>query len=681
MRAFFALTAVTFALAGCNGGEDFSDATVGGCPSGAGCTPTSRGEVLVELVGPRVENLGYRCGGTNVVFFTKSTESTSTGSNGDPVTVPAYNALCPSSAQNIEFFIGNGLFEGNYVSLGKILFPKQEALQRYTVTVADLENSPRRESADLPKTRNIAALIQGLDSDPSDPDTVTIPIEAHDILDDEPELARPLGTSNYDTFREEWAVGPDVAAIDTYFEKVNDAVAGGIAGLNVDPDIPLAKVKAANRYTRAGNYRFRTCLFITCRDDNDDILSLNLPGRLSNDTPLGEPPLILPNGKIMGLGYAARAASATDAEQELVAFNETAKVDDLLQLQDASIVSIEDGSTATSLVATGRFLNQLIYNDYNPENGIGKTDIELNYPTIADSLMDEEKGLLSGDLLSDDVSIPLTAEIEAAPQPEPDQATIDLLAQDSYTLRLMRACLQGASEPAPANCTAIANLEQEASPRDANGRYQGNYFPKINDKDVTEEQPRDDYAKSVANEVCLKVISDPGQLNNGIVMAGASDGSCPTTLGVDGWAVGFVSRTFLDDNGMPASANLSMLFAPAAPDTTVTSHFGVTVTGRVDLVDSCRPLYRIADPNFEAGVRAAWIDGAGDEPLPLLIGYYPYSQGNDWIDLLPPKADGENGLTDLDEDQLEMLVAIRQGAAQFFAGAPGDACDPYPLAP
>ena len=676
MRAFFALTAVTFALAGCNGGEDFSDATVGGCPSGAGCTPTSRGEVLVELVGPRVENLGYRCGGTNVVFFTKSTESTSTGSNGDPVTVPAYNALCPSSAQNIEFFIGNGLFEGNYVSLGKILFPKQEALQRYTVTVADFENSPRRQSADLPKTRNIAALIQGLDSDPSDPDTVRIPVEAHDILDDEPELAKSLDTADYDVFRDDWAVGPDVPGIDTYFEKVNDAVAGGIDGLNVDQHIPLAKVKAANRYTRAGNYRFRTCLFITCRDDNDDILSLNLPGRLSNDTPLGEPPLILPNGKIMGLGYAARAASATDAEQELVAFGETAKVDDLLQLQDVSIVSIEDGSTATNLVATGRFLNQLIYNDYNPDNGIGKTDIELNYPTIADSLTDDEKGLLSGDLLSDDVSIPLTAEIEAAPQSEPDQATIDQLAQGTYTLRLMRACLEGANEPTPAACTQIDNLAEEAA---SDGS--GNYFPQINGKDVKEEQPRDDYAQSAAKEICLKVISDEDQPDNGIVMAGPSDGSCPTVLGMDGWAVGFVSRTFLDDNDMPASANLSMLFAPAAPDTTVTSHFGVTVTGRVDLTDSCRPLYRISDPNFDAGIRAAWLDGTDDLTLGLLVGYYPYMQGRAWIDALPPKADGENSLLDLDEDQQEMLLAIRLGAAQFFAGAPGDACDPYPLAP
>lgn len=658
MRVLFVLTVFSLALVGCNGGEDFSDATVAGCPAGAGCDPRSRGEVLVELVGPRVVNLGYRCGGTNVVFYTEATESTSVSSDGEAVTVPAYNALCPSISQNVEFFIGNGLFEGNSVSLGQILFPKQEAFQRYTVTVADLNNSPWRESADLPQTRNIAALIQGLDADLTTPDIIEIPDQAHDILDNSPELGKSLATALYDDFRNDWAVGG--AGSDTYFEIVNDAVAGGIAGLNLDANVPLSKVKSANRYTTAGNYSFRSCLFITCRDDNDDIISVNLPGRLSNDVRLGEWPLILPNGKIMGLGFVVRASSATEAEQELVAFGETASVNELLQLENASIVSVETGSSATNLSVQGRFLNKLIYSDYLPENGVGSTDIELNYPTVADSLSANDKGAVSGDLLSDAVSdIPLTAEIEAAPQVEPDQATIDMLAASGpYTLRLMRACLEGISEPTPSACTEIPNSTLEVAEDGS-----GNYLDQINEKDVVDEQPRTDFYGSMS-EICLEVVSDPGQPDNGIILAGGADGSCPTAMNRS--EVGFVSRTFLNENTDAwESANFSFLIAPDAADPSTTSHFGVTVLGRVDLLNSCMPMYRTGDPNFNANMRAAWIDD-----------FYPYMQQKAWIDALPPKPDGENTLDDLNDDQVEMLVAISRGAVQFFVGQPGDACDP-----
>ncbi len=661
------LSSLGLALAGCNGGEDFSDATVAGCPAGAGCDPRSRGEVLVELVGPRVANLGYRCGGTNVVFNTEAIESTSVNSDGQAVTVPAYNALCPASSQDVEFFIGNGLFEGNSVSLGKILLPKQEALQRYVVTVADLNNSPWRESSDLPQTRNVAALIQGLDADFSTSDIIEIPNAAHDILDDMPELAEPLNTELYDEFRDQWSVGE--AGSDTYFEIVDDAVAGGIAGLNLDPDVPLAKVKAANRYTAAGNYSFRSCLFITCRNAADDIVSVNLPGRLSNDSRIGEWPLILPNGKIMGVGFAARATSSTgsvDAEQELVAFSKDSRVNDLLQLENARVVSIEDGSNATDLAVQGRFLNKLMYNDYLPENGVGSTDIELNYPTVADSLSPGDRGALSGELLSstvpDDDKIPLTAEIEAAPQAEPDQATIDMLASNGpYTMRLMRACLEGANEPAPAECSPIPNPSEEVK---SDGS--GNYFP-INGKDVTDEQPRGDFYDN-STEICLEVLSDVGEPNNGIIIAGPSDGSCPTAL--EQYEIGFVSRTFINaGSNVPESANLTFLVAPDAANPPGSSHFGVTVLGRVDLTASCSPMYRTGDPNFNAGLRAVWVDD-----------FYPYVQQKEWIEDLGPAPEGQNyTVADLPEAQQEMLVAISTGAVQFFAGQSGDSCDP--LAP
>jgi len=654
MRFLFVLTTLSLALAGCNGGEDFSDATVPGCPAGAGCDPSSRGDVLIELAGPHVSNLGYTCTGTNVVFFTSATDQQSVDSDGNVVTVPAFNALCPDGAQGVEFLIGNALFEGNYLSLGSIEFPSQEAYTRYAVTVADLKNSPFREPASDAQSRNVAALIQGLDVDPATPDVVEIPNAAHEVYDNDPETyEQPIDTAVYADFRSDW---------DPFFVAVNaQLTSGSLAGMDPDPNVPLAKVERANGYTAAGNYSFRSCLIITCRDDNpsssasEDIVTINLPGRLTNDTALGQPPLILPNGKVMGLGLAARGSTQADFKQELVAFTASTAVNEKLQFENASVVSIEPGGD-TDLAVQGRFLNKIVYNNFLPENGVGKTDIELNYPSQASSLASNDEGNLTGTLVGDAVDLPLSGELEAAPQTEPDETVIDDLAlAGPFTVRLMRACL---SQDDPADCTEIANLDIEAAEDGS-----GNYRAEINAKSVTDEQPRADYYGSAV--FCLDVISDISSPDYGVVMAGPADGTCPTSA-ANSWAVGFVTRTLTDSN----SANISLLLAPDAAQPDVTANFGVTIEGRVDLDDACTPMYRTGDDNFDAGLRALWVDG-----------YYPYIQQKEWIAALSPPASGEpdNTVNDLPEDQQEMLVAISQGAVQFFAGAPGGGCDP--LAP
>lgn len=650
MRFLFVLTTLSLALAGCNGGEDFSDATVPGCPAGAGCNPSSRGDVLVELAGPHVSNLGYTCTGTNVVFFTSDTDQQSVDSNGNVVTVPAFNALCPDNSQGVEFLIGNALFEGNYLSLGSIELPSEEAYTRYAVTVADLKNSPFREAASDAQSRNVAALIQGLDVDPATPDVVEIPDAVHEIYDNDPETyEQPIDTAVYADFRSNW---------DPFFVAVNaQLTSGSLAGMDPDPNVPLAEVERANGYTAAGNYSFRSCLIITCRDDNpssaagEDIVTINLPGRLTNDTALGQPPLILPNGKVMGLGFAARGATQADFKQELVAFTASTAVNEKLQFENASVVSIEPGGD-TDLAVQGRFLNKIVYNNFLPENGVGKTDIELNYPNLGSSLASGDKGQLTGTLVGDAVELPLSGELEAAPQAEPDQTIIDDLAlAGPFTVRLMRACL---SQDAAADCTAIPNPDIETADDGS-----GNYPPEINSKSVTEEQPRADYYGS--DTFCLDVITDITSPDYGVVMAGPADGSCPTSA-ANSWAVGFITRTLADSN----SANISLLLAPDAAQPDVAANFGVTIEGRVDLDDACTPMYRTGDNNFDEGLRALWVDG-----------YYPYIQQKEWVAALPaPGPDETNDVNDLTEDQQEMLVAISQGAVQFFAGAPGGGCDP-----
>ncbi|MEQ3723661.1 hypothetical protein [Alcanivorax sp.] len=653
MRFLFILTTLLLALAGCNGGEDFSDAIVPGCPAGAGCDPSSRGDVLVELAGPHVSNLGYTCTGTNVVFFTSDTDQQSVDSDGNVVTVPAFNALCPDGAQGVEFLIGNALFEGNYLSLGSIEFPSQEAYTRYAVTVADLKNSPFREAASDAQSRNVAAFIQGLDVDPATSDFVKIPDAVHEVYDNDPETyEQPIDTAVYADFRSDW---------DPFFVAVNAQLASGsLAGMDPDPNVPLAKVQLANGYTFSGNYSFRSCIFITCQDDNSssaaskDIVRINLPGRLIDDTPLGQPPLILPNGKVMGLGFAERGEGQGEFSRELVAFTASTAVNEKLQFENGSVISIElDGDT--DLAVQGRFLNKIVYNNFLPENGVGKTDLELNYPSLSSSLASNDEGALTGTLVGDAVDLPLSGELEAAPQAEPNQTVIDDLAlAGPFTVRLMRACL---SQDDAADCTSIPNLDIETADDGS-----GNYFPEINNKSVTDEQPRADYYGSAV--FCLDVIADISSPDYGVIMAGPADGSCPTSA-ANSWAVGFVTRTLADSN----SANISLLLAPDASQPDVAANFGVTINGRVDIDDACVPLYRTGDVNFDAGLRALWVDG-----------YYPYIQQKEWVDALPAPADPDdtNNVNDLTEDQQEMLVALSQGAVQFFAGAPvpGNTCDP-----
>lgn len=657
MRFLFILTTLLLALAGCNGGEDFSDAIVPGCPAGAGCDPSSRGDVLVELAGPHVSNLGYTCTGTNVVFFTSDTDQQSVDSDGNVFTVPAFNALCPDGAQGVEFLIGNALFEGSYLSLGSIKFPTLTAspnrndYDRYAVTVADLKNSPFREASSDAQSRNVAAFIQGLDVDPATSGFVKIPDAVHEVYDNDPETyEQPIDTAVYADFRSDW---------DPFFVAVNaQLTSGSLAGMDPDPNVPLAKVQRANGYTSAGNYSFRSCILIVCLDDNpssagsNDNVRINLPGRLIDDTPLGQPPLILPNGKVMGLGFAERGENQVDFARELVAFTASASVNEKLQFENASVVSIEPGGD-TDLAVQGRFLNKFVYNNFLPENGVGKTDIELNYPSLSSSLASNDEGALTGTLVGDAVDLPLSGELEAAPQAEPDQTVIeDLALAGPFTVRLMRACL---SQDDAADCTPIPNPDIETADDGS-----GNYFPEINSKSVTDEQPREDYYGSAV--FCLDVIADITSPDYGVIMAGPADGSCPTSA-ANSWAVGFVTRTLADSD----SANISLLLAPDASQPDVAANFGVTINGRVDMSDACVPLYRTGDGNFDAGLRALWVDG-----------FYPYIQQKEWVDALPAPADPDdtNNVNDLTEDQQEMLVALSQGAVQFFAGAPGGGCDP-----
>jgi hypothetical protein len=64
-------------------------------------------------------------------------------------------------------------------------------------------------------------------------------------------------------------------------------------------------------------------------------------------------------------------------------------------------------------------------------------------------------------------------------------------------------------------------------------------------------------------------------------------------------------------------------------------------------------MYRLSDENFEIGLRARWVE---DSYLPRLV-----------------LADLGDDRTNAEDRRVASLVS---GAVQFFAGEPGDPCDP-----
>ncbi|KGD65749.1 hypothetical protein Y5S_00973 [Alcanivorax nanhaiticus] len=673
MRVLFALTAVAFALAGCNGGEDFSDATVAGCPAGGACSPVSRGDVLIELVDYSFVNLGYRCENSNVNFFTSENEKISSATGGGEITVPPYAALCPANSPSIEFFIGSALNQGDSVSEGKFfslgrmkIAQGQSAAASYDISISDIVESPRRVVADSnTQVRNVAAFLQGLDSNNATPNVIEIPDQAHDIANAMEKtvvqgLQQTFASSDYPAFLIAW---------DDYFNDVHNAVPNGIALLDPDPNGPLASVINAKGYSFAGNYRFDTCLsqlsafYCDTGDESFVPTDMRLPYLkriVEGQEVTSEPPLVLPNGRVLGLGRAIRRERVNDSEFEtresFVSFSESTHVDDVLFFANAQILSVEPAGAGldVDMDIKGRFLNKRVYNNYLPPNAQGdNTDIKLAYPS--ETLQSQEEGAVSGDILSSDpVDLPLTVEVLTVPQVLPDESFVTELSQNGpFTVRLMRACLQEDIDAMGSACTSIDNREQEAGSGTA-----FNYPAQIIDP-VEQEMPREDYYQTT--EFCLEVSADlPGGDSFGLVTAGPI-GSC------DMWEVGFVSRTIES----PRSANLTIMLNPGAENVADpnASNFGTSIFGRVDMDlagDGCYPLYRTGGPNdstaFDNKVRAAWIDD-----------YLPFIKRDEWIEAEGPDAT----FADLEEEKQALFFALQRGAVQFFAGLPGDPqCDP-----
>ncbi len=648
MRHLTLMAFAALALAGCNGGEDFSDATVPGCPLGAACQPNLRGEILVEFLGPRIANLGYQCGSTTDFISNEDRVS----DDGD-TEVPAFHALCPANARRVEFYIGSALFEGNNVSLGEYLLPQETTTNLYQLTLADLLKSPRRvgigEAGETNDVVNRAALLHALDSD-GDPDNeISIPEEAHTFIDTSFDFVPDIpfqGYASYADFVDAWEADV-IPGIDAQ-EDVS------IAGfLNEADDIKEAQegLQAGNDRSRAGSYTFEVALeWLVAKALLDSGSGLELDeiaaaifGEGGDFQYVTLSALVLPDGRLIGGGSGVWATGEDDQISDYLGFDSNATLSDIIELQDQNTetpgVRLLSGNVGgapennTEALVSGRFLGSGLYVGVEFD---GRTDVKTQFPG-ADPLDDAERGRITGKLLgqqyrdygeqadNDNPPIPFRASKGALVQSVPDQTIVDSL-DGEYWVRLMQACVD---EDDTDGCFDIS----DPTPNDSgNEEAEANYSASIE-----QEKVRIDEGDLAG--FCLRITE-------GLVTLG-SGGVC----GND-YTVGFVTRTFDD----PLSVNIAFRLAPGLDVKEGVAHYNTNVEGRIDLIpeaeggDGCRRLYRTADQNFEDQIRARWIE---ESYLPEIRFPEPENQ----------------------KEQAEK-TALAFGAVQFFAGAPGDACDP-----
>ncbi|MCK0152568.1 hypothetical protein MWU49_02530 [Alcanivorax sp. S6407] len=651
MRVLFALIALPLALVGCNGGEDFSDATVPGCPAGAPCDTSVRGEVFVELTGPKISNVGYKCSGSEVVFFTSDQERTTTDTDGEVVVIPPYTALCPAASQEIEFFLGNGLFEGNKITLGSFLFPQQIRKDSFQVTVADLILPPSRSSLDNSVLFR-SALLQALDND-GDPDNeVSIQgrtpneeelgtgVDINEVIDNNAGL---IPSQPFDGY-------PDFAAFKLAWEDLLAAVDTALIGAskpvveNFDPDTSAYEVRilqAADR-SRAGLYILESageCLVaeecdFTAQDGSRFTMAMR--------------GLVLPSGKVLAGGQLFRSIDSTTEELDFVGLQSTASVSDTLFLVNSDFMSEsvqltgagigEATPSVTDAQLQGRILGQTFYTGVTIGAG---SDFDLDYPTTNYTIKSNEKGELAGTLLGRAVPRPDDDDPETIESPMPVRGTktgevevsLDLTllaaAEGDYRISLMRACV-GEGDDGNGECSAIPNPTLEVGE---------NYPDSITRGDTTveieTERVREDEHDTPIRDFCLS-IDGAGLITTG------DNGACGTAH-----QVGMVTRTLPDSN----SVNVFLRLAPGLDVRGVAPHYNVEIQGRIDFDDACAPMYRLGDANFDDKIRAGWVD----------LQFLPAIQRSNWS--------SQDNPTDLER---LVFASLQSGAVQFAQ----DGCPP-----
>lgn len=649
-------------LASCNGGEDFSDVNLPGCAFGAQCTENLAGNRLVELVGPRVDNLRYRCGTGNSGSISHLRDEEVVTAAG--IRVPPFTAVCPASAQKLEFFIGNGFFDSSTNSPGQVkvigtMFFPTTSLQVpqgttppvLSVTLNDLVESARRVAKSDAKVRNRGLLLSALDSD-TDEDVIYIPDELHTLVGDR--FDDLIGNRSLDT--------SGVAAFTDDFQPLLDALNDELALTSGDPgfhEFPVDlddngfndRLQAAMNLSRAGYYgmgyndnaEIGVLEFVnTKKDPNFDNL-----GRFSASL------LVLPSGDIVGLGsvlVSVDMGSVRETRRDAVLANGVLN-DELVftELEFSDLLAVEE----TSLTLTGRMLGELMYNGVPGVQGAGQSDVQIDQPDmpytpdkeedfgrLTGTFMDVSTAVMINDQDTDAPGLPVRAARQPRSVVQLDQGVLADLDGSRYLMTLKRGCLP--SEEEDELCDGeIADEDAQYYPQrfevieavDGSGDSSVELVFSFNSEIVR----RDGDDLSGVEDTCLEIRHENG---NGIIYVG-HDGLCPDGSPTD-LPVGYLTRTTFDEDDVPESVGIVLYLAA---DATSHSQFGTQIEGRIALQDCSRPLYRLLDSNFEDGIRASWVDN-----------FLPVS-----LQLAALELNDEHDFGDMDDEVNQRLIANVQG--------------------
>jgi len=657
------LGGMALGLAACDGKEDFTGLGADACPIGANCRVEARGSLLVELSGPIVGGLGYKCGSSLEYIKLEETKT-----RNDQV-IPSGMAACPTDAKDITFYIGRATDQAHHVELGKAYLPAIGRAKLHAgsdreivrLTWADVIESPRRVEAS--KLDGHLALLALLDSGEGGEEYTHQPVLYDQCINDALDryLAESETVTATDLLNEIESGGFDKweAFLDE-LESIKDDNDQPICGpgeyaapnsnsLEIE-DLKSALIFAMNA-TRAGSvalsYQDESLLAHLISDEVD--LAPN-PEKLGQ---IGGSVLVFPDGSVRGFPTAT-LFEREDISEDLTLSNKGEIRRDLLQVvQSDSDTSLSGDLSlklalkgleieppkflaenddennqwthlppeSTNITITGKFLGSAIFDGvvWEPKE-VKQNDIQFVFPQLPekehptkDSL---ELGRFSGDSflgLSNGVSDLLVNNFDEAPirvvresygSTQMHTAVIGKLKDRKFSLRLMRAC----TDDEETGCENITDKDEENYPttveyEDGLEIGQGGTTPGMGQVEVEVYQ---NHKALLEDDLTLLLEEKNDHLYITTVF---EEGSAPTTIG-------YISHTELyTDEGLqyPESAIFTMIFDDISllEEEETKYLYGLEIQGRLDLRDQCSTsenrFYRLSDTSFKGKQTAAWI--------------------------------------------------------------------------
>lgn len=561
------------------------------------------------------------------------------------------------------------------VLLGKVDLPLQSAkgadgLSRYNkakgqvssssflfrMSVADMQMAPARIgvdnsdfAADTAQTCAVgksdacqlvykAALLLALDSGTS-ATIINIPPAANDLMAKSAYNAKipdKFAYSSYQDFKKAWVYFLDQVKPGALFPPLDEVITKVVAGANRQRSGSYSMDFGASKTLYASFYYANSPILFEVGALNSKLL-------------------VYPNGRLSGFGLAASNPSVTcqsegcavPTSDYLVA---SGRLSDDLTLQSVVLTNVTPKVTqehrGAKVNIIGRFFGNFLYDGRTPLASSGsKNDFVTDYPASSYQLKDSEKGSFTGTLFDVDLPsylnngavgvgkhngmneprpFPLRMVKSGADQLEPLSQQVLNALPVNYRVQLMRFCSQ--DEINAGSCQSVPNHQEEVG---GGGNYPKSVCleptPDAEGKPVcadaktfsiSQERPRvNRLGAPVQDFVNLQVkkLYRPGSSVPYGALLELLDSSCQVVRDAtsDAVTVGYVTAT-TDVASGHETASIHLLFSPMSRDAIdEMPQLGVEVAGRIALTQAGMPLYRLSDSNFEAKLRARWVDSYG----------------------------------------------------------------------